>query len=246
MVLTRSAAAKLFPNDDPRLAAGRVVTRRAARSEPARIAAVIEDLTLSDITREPPPSIFVPLAGRYPGLSVSAFVASTGSPERLAAAARRELAQVSAELPMYDVRTARAAVDQQFAARDAMARAAATLGLIGLLLAASGLYAVLANVIAARRREFGIRSAMGAGPRRILGSVMASGFVPVFIGMVAGLAGAAGASKALKSQMFALDNFDPWSYALALVTLIAAAALACAMPAYRASRVSPAEVLRDE
>ncbi|MEX2177763.1 MAG: hypothetical protein WD801_03575 [Gemmatimonadaceae bacterium] len=106
---------------------------RANNRNVVRIAAVVEDLRLSDITADPPPGIFLPLGLRHPGMSVSAFVASEERPQRLAQPMRRAVVAISPELPVFDVRTARAAVDQQFAERDAMARAASTLGLTGLL-----------------------------------------------------------------------------------------------------------------
>lgn len=244
VVLTRSAAAALYPGVDPRSVAGRVFPF-GSRKRPVRIAAVIEDLSLSDITQHPPPAIFLPLSRRVAGLSMMAFVSSGRRPERLSAAVQRAAAAVSSDIPVYDVRSAREAVDQQFAARVSMARAASTLGAIGLLLAVSGLYGVLAHLVAARRREFGIRAAMGATPRRILRDVIAGGLAPVWVGLLIGVAGASGASRALRSQLFGLEPNDPTTYGFAVLALLAASLIACAIPALRSSRVSPAEALRD-
>jgi putative ABC transport system permease protein len=108
------------------------------------------------------------------------------------------------------------------------------------------LYGVLANAVAARRREFGVRAAIGAGPARIVTSVMRGGLLPVGVGLVAGLAAAVAVSGALRHQLYALERFDPLVYAGTLVVLLLTAMLASFAPAWRASRVSPAEVLRDE
>jgi predicted permease len=244
VVLTRSAAAALYPGVDPRNVAGSVFPF-GSRKRLVRIAAVIEDVALSDITQDPPPAVFLPLSRRVAGLSMMAFVSAGRRPGRVSAAVQRAAAAVSSDIPVYDVRTARDAVDQQFAARVSMARAASTLGAIGLLLAVSGLYGVLAHLVAARRREFGVRAAMGATPRRILRDVIGGGLAPVLIGLLIGLAGAIGASRALRSQLFGLEPNDPMTYGFAVLALLAASLIACAIPALRSSRVSPAEALRE-
>jgi predicted permease len=244
VVLTRRAAAALYPAVDPRTLAGRTFPF-GSRKRPVRISAVIEDLSLSDITQDPPPAIFLPLGRRVAGLSMMAFVATGSRPERLSAAVQKAAAAVSTDIPVYELRSARDAVDRQFAARVSMARVASTLGAIGLLLAVSGLYGVLAHLVAARRREFGVRAAMGATPRRILREVIAGGLVPVWIGLVAGLAGAGAASRALQNQLFALEPDDPTTYGMSVLGLLAASLVACAVPAFRSSRVPPIEALRE-
>jgi hypothetical protein len=244
VVITRSGAATLFPKEAPHNLIGRILPR--GRKRFARIIAVIEDLRLSSITAKPPNTIFLPLADRYPGIPVTAFVSSTGRPSRVANPVRSLIASMMPELPTYDVRTARDAVDQQFAERAALARAARTLGVIGLLLAAFGLYGVLANVVAARKREIGIRAAIGAAPRQILVRVVGDGLLPVAGGLIVGTGGAVALTGALKTQLFAVGRSDATTWALAIVTLGVAATIACLIPAWRASQVSPAEVLRDD
>ena len=150
------------------------------------------------------------------------------------------------ELPLFNVRTARAAVDLQFADRNAMARAAATLASIGLLLAVVGLYAVISAVVATRRREIGIRGAMGAAPYRILGRVFVGGLLPVALGLPLGLAGSIVIGKLIAPQLFGLESLDPMAYVGAAVLLIGAAMGAALLPAWRATRISPAEVLRED
>ena len=164
----------------------------------------------------------------------------------MAPAVRRVVEADAPELPLFDVRSARAAVDLQFAERNAMARVALSLSLLGVLLAATGLYGVLANTVAMRQREIGIRTALGAAPRAILSNVLVGGLVPVFGGVVAGLLGAALVSKLLNSQLFGLAQFDLLSYAGGIAVLLAAATAASSLPAWRAMTLSPAEVLRDE
>jgi predicted permease len=243
VILTRSAIAKLFPGESPAAVIGRTALRR---KKPVRVIAVIEDLRLSKITAANPNNLFFPIADRFPGISVTAFVSSPGKPTRLVGPIRAVIASLAPELPAYDVRTARDAVDQQFAERAALARAATTLGAIGLLLATLGLYGVLANYVAARKREIGIRAAMGAAPRRIVLRVLRDGLVPVSGGMVIGAGGAIAMTKVLQSQLYAVQRWDNVTWIVALLTLSIAATTACLVPALRALRVSPSEVLRDE
>ena len=246
VVITRGTLTQLLPGTSPRDAVGRLVLTQPNPPRYVRIAAVIENVSLSDITNAPPPVIFRPLSEGFPGLSLSGFVATARSPMSMAPAVRRVVEAGAPGLPLFDIRSARAAVDLQFAERNAMAQVALSLSLLGVLLAATGLYGVLANTVAMRQREIGIRTALGAAPRAILSSVLVGGLVPVFGGVVAGLLGAALVSKLLNSQLFGLAQFDLLSYAGGIAVLLAAAAAASSLPAWRAMTLSPAEVLRDE
>ena len=245
-VISRQAWAKLAPGASPAAAIGQLVPTRARGRSPVRIAAVIEDMKLSDIVEEPPPLIFRPFAERIPWLSLSGLVAGTRRPAAQATAVARTVAAVAPDLPVFDVRTARAAVDLQFAERSAMALVAATLGAIGVLLAAVGIYGVLSHVVATRQRDIGIRAALGARPARILSEVMRGGMLPVAGGVLAGVGGSALVSRLLAAQLFGLGRFDGATYWGGVGVLVLAAAAACLVPAYRATHVAPAEVLRTE
>jgi predicted permease len=117
---------------------------------------------------------------------------------------------------------------------------------LALLLAAIGTYGVLANMVAERRREIGIRMALGANRSRVLGDVMTHGLSLTAIGLVAGLAGAFGLTRLMASLLFGVRPIDPLTIATVVGTIALVAALACGLPAWRASRVDPIVVLRDE
>ncbi|HSA56693.1 MAG TPA: ABC transporter permease [Gemmatimonadaceae bacterium] len=245
VVLTRGTLAKLLPGVTPQGAVGREVPTRRNRQGLVRIAAIIEDVQLSDITREPPPTIFRPLAERFPGLSLTGFVAASHL-STAATTVRNVVTRHAPELPLFDVRTARAAVDLQFADRHAMARVASTLGIIGLLLALVGLYGVLAAMVAARRRETGIRSALGATPADLLVRTLRYGLGPLAAGVPVGLAGAVLLSRLLAPQLFGLEALDGAAYGAAIGVLVVCTVTTALVPAWRVARRSPAEVLRDE
>ena len=119
-------------------------------------------------------------------------------------------------------------------------------GGLGTLLAAIGLYGVIAFSVARRTREIGVRMALGAKPAGVLALVMRQGFTIVAAGLVVGVALAAGAATALRGLLYGITPFDPVAWGLALTAMIAAAALANFMPARRAMRVDPITALRTD
>jgi putative ABC transport system permease protein len=123
---------------------------------------------------------------------------------------------------------------------------AAGFGALGTLLAAIGLYGVIAFSVARRTREIGVRMALGAQPAGVLGLVMRQGFGLAGVGLVIGGVLAAAASSALAGLLYGITPFDPLAWALAIATLLAAAALANLVPARRAMRVDPMTALRTE
>ena len=123
---------------------------------------------------------------------------------------------------------------------------AVSLGLLALSLAAVGLYGVMAYSVAQRTREIGIRMALGAQPRDVLGIVFSQGLRLVGIGVVLGVAGGAAVSRVLRTLLFGLSPFDPIAYVSVSLFLVAVALLACYLPARRATKVDPLTALRHE
>ena len=120
------------------------------------------------------------------------------------------------------------------------------LGLMALLLAATGIFGVVNYVASRRTHEMGTRMALGANAQNILGLVVFQSMRPVAIGAVLGLAGAAAVSKMLSAVLFGVSPLDPFTFAGMLLVLLAAALFATYLPAYRASRIDPSEALRHE
>jgi predicted permease len=246
VVITRNSINTLFPGTPVNEVVGRTLPMRRMGAMPVRIVAVIDDVRLSRITLVPPPVFFRSLADRPAGVSLSAFLATPVHPPELEPTVRRVMSAHAPELPIFNVRSARAAVDLQFSDVTALAQVAKTLSAIGVVLAAIGLYGVLSNAVATRRREIGIRAALGAAPGSLLARVILSASVPVGLGMTAGLAAAAGSSRLLAQQLFGLSPLEPGPYATAAVVVAVTALAASALPAYHASLISPASVLREE
>ena len=115
---------------------------------------------------------------------------------------------------------------------------------MAVLLAALGIYGVLAYFVSQRSRELGIRLALGARPRALFGMVVRQGMRPVAAGAVLGLAGAVAITTVMQSLLFGVNPVDPATYAVAAATLAVIALAACAIPALRATRVDPLVALQ--
>jgi putative ABC transport system permease protein len=117
---------------------------------------------------------------------------------------------------------------------------------IALFLAALGIYGVLAYFVSQRSRELGIRLALGAKPQVLFRMVVGQGMRPVAVGAAIGLAGAVALTTLMRSLLFGVTAVDPAAYAVAAAALAVIALLACAAPAFRATRVDPLVALREE
>jgi ABC-type antimicrobial peptide transport system permease subunit len=157
---------------------------------------------------------------------------------------RQELLALEPNLAFLDNQT----MDAQVALTMFPARATAWLvsavGAIGLLLAAIGLYGVIAYAVSRRTREIGTRMALGARKSQVVGLIMRHGFVVAGIGLVVGLLLAAAAVRAIGGVLYGITAADPVAWAAATVTMLATASLANLIPALRAARVDPMQALR--
>lgn len=173
-----------------------------------------------------------------------------GNPMDWQAGVREALGQVAPQQPIANLR------DMRDIVRQTTQNARLSLWLIGLfaalalLLAASGLYAVMSVAVAAREREFGVRMALGAAPRRLLGMVLRGGLIQILLGLAIGVAIALGTSHAVVMLLMTLlgrsSAFDPVVVLGVCLVLVGAGLLACLLPALRAGRVHPMRALRGE
>jgi ABC-type antimicrobial peptide transport system permease subunit len=165
---------------------------------------------------------------------------------QLIAAIRRTLHQADPELPLYDVKT----MSERVAASLTNQRAAMALCLIfaglAVLLAAVGIYGVLAYSVEQRTREFGIRVALGAGGREVVGMVVGQGLRMAALGLAAGAAGAFALTRMMSALLFDVRPSDPVVFVAVAVVLGAVAAIASLIPSARAARIPAAVALRYE
>lgn len=159
---------------------------------------------------------------------------------------RQVVRELDANLPLFQVQTVTARREEALELERTVARLAASFAGIATLLAAVGLYGLMAYGVARRTREIGVRMALGAERRRIFGLVLKEAFLYLAIGLAAGLPLALWLGRFLESQLFGLTARDPAILVFAIVVLMLAALAATFVPARRATRVDPVEALRHE
>ncbi|HXT21189.1 MAG TPA: ADOP family duplicated permease, partial [Thermoanaerobaculia bacterium] len=177
--------------------------------------------------------------------TITLVARTSGDPLRLTNTIRRELTAVDPELPFYDVQTMAARVDDSVAGRRVAMRLATGFGLLALLLATVGIYGVLAYQVSQRRREIGIRMALGSASGRVFQLVLGEGAALLGIGLVVGFAGVFAIQKALAGALFGVTPFEPRVVAVVTALLALVALIACVVPARRAARIDPVVALTD-
>jgi predicted permease len=171
-------------------------------------------------------------------------VRTARDPARLTGAVRETVARIDAALPIYDVRPLAAYVERAQAIRRFTALLATVFALAALLLASVGVYGVMAYSVSSRRREFGVRLALGAGAGQIVGAVVREGTFLTATGLLLGIAGAVAGAWWVRSQLFDVAPWDLASLAATAIILGLVTVVAVAVPARRALRTDPADVLR--
>ena len=197
---------------------------------------------LSEVVRE---QVYVPQR-QSPRQPHAYVIRTAGEPTALVAAVRREVAALDPELPVYDVRPLEAYVGDSLAASRFAMRLAGAFAALALAVAAIGVYGVVSYSVARRRREIGVRLALGAARRDVLRGVLGEGLRLAALGLASGLATAALVTRGARGLLFGITPADPATYAAVATVLAATVLLASALPAHRASRTDPIEVLRSE
>jgi predicted permease len=210
--------------------------------KPIEIVGVVGDTKFQSLRSEFRPGMFLPVAG-----GDSTFqIRTAGNPESLENAARKVVSDVASNIPISNMQALQEGIDGNLAAENSMARLASGFGLLALLLAAIGIYGVLAYSVARRTSEIAIRMSLGAMPGNILRLVLKEGLRPAAIGAVAGLLGSWGLTRLVADLLYGVKPLDAITFAGATLALLLIAALACYIPARRAMRVTPMTALRYE
>ena len=187
------------------------------------------------------------LLKQFPSTTQVHLAVRTRADPRLATASvRRAIREMEPDQPIFDVELMSSRIAGFSSDRRFSMGLFVFFALTALLLAATGIYGVLAYLVGQRSREFGVRMALGAQRGDVLRHVMGRGLKVIVPAVGLGLLAALAASRALQSQLFGIGGADLLTYVASGMLLLATASLACAMPARRASRVDPVEVLRSE
>jgi putative ABC transport system permease protein len=171
-------------------------------------------------------------------------VRTEGAPAALSSGMRAAIRQVDPDLPVT-ISTLETLAAESLATRRVSAQVVTVFGALALLMASLGIYGVMSHAVSRRTQELGVRMALGAGRRDLLLMVMRQGLQPALIGLAVGLAGAFALTRWLESLLYGVRPGDPAILSVACVILIGVAALACYLPARRASQVNPMTAIRD-
>jgi len=210
------------------------------------IVGVVQNSHHADIKEDPSPFLFVPYRQRDDVRSLTFYVRTFTDPAALAGTVRSTVAQLDPSLPVFDVRTFDEQIDRGLSSNRLLAALALAFGSLAALLAAMGIYALLAYTVSQRTREIGVRMALGAAPKRVALMILRDVAILSAIGVLIGIPLAFAASKLLNSMLYNVKSFGAPSISISLLILAIVAALAAYLPARRASRVDPIIALRYE
>ncbi len=240
-VVNEAFQRQFFQGQDP---LGREFTF-AGRDTRVRVVGVVADVHHRDIADAPRPSLYI-RNDQNPRIQMSYVVHTTGNPLALAPAMRRIVHDIDPDQTISQI------LPLDELTSDALARPRFFTLLLGgfaaiaLVLAALGIYGVLAYIVRSRRREMGLRLALGASTGRVLGHVLRQGLAPAAAGLLVGAAAAAVLSRFLATILFGVEPLDVTTYVAVAAALAAVATAACLVPAWSAARVNPMESLRSE
>jgi putative ABC transport system permease protein len=241
VIINETAARRFWPDQSP--IGRRLILGRAPDEEVREIVGVVKDSKYRRLNEESRPAMYVPFAQDYRA-NMALHIRTVGEPGAMLAAVRREVQALDASLPLYNIKT----LEEQKSGSLYTSRMAATLltvfGLLALSLAAVGLYGVMTYAVNRRRREIGIRLALGAQGHDVLRQVLVEGMTIVTIGMALGLGGAVAMTRLVEGFLYGVTVTDPVSFAGAALLLVSVALLANYLPARRASRTDPMAALR--
>ncbi|MDX1980699.1 MAG: ABC transporter permease [Bryobacteraceae bacterium] len=187
--------------------------------------------------------VFIPNWGRG---GVAFYVRTTMGPASAYGAIRNEVRKLDASMPIYEMKTLAAQLDQTLLSERLIALLSAGFGLLATLLAAIGLYGVMAFVVARRTKEMGIRMALGAGQGSVIWLVMKEVLLLVGMGLAIGIPAAIGLGRFVAKQLYGVKAGDPWVAGGTMILLLVVSAVAGLIPARRASRTDPILALRYE
>lgn len=242
-IIDQAFAERAFPGVDP---VGKPLRLGAPDAKPATIVGVVPTLKLYGYATEPKLGQAYLSARQNAPDTYMLLIRAERDAASLPAAVRRAVAEVDPQQPIWDVRTLESRIDNTFSTPRLYTYLLAIFAGLALLLAAVGLYGVLAYQVSRRTREFGIRIALGAAAAEVMALVLRRGLRLLAIGAALGILGALAIGQVLGSLLYQTRAFDPFVIGLVTGLLALVALLACWLPARRATKVDPMIALRAE
>ena len=251
VLISASMAQRFWPNEDP---IGRHLTMTFFPDKVREIVGIVGDVKLEGMDAAassatvylPTSQLSTPSLGEWRSFPMQLVVRTQSQPTRLVSAVTAAIHSIDSDQPVTDIMTMDNLVGNSLSQRRFSMLLLAAFAVLALLLAAVGIYSVLAFAVRRRVREIGIRVALGAEVKDILRLVITEGMKPALIGLLLGVAGALALGRVLASFIYGIAAYDPLTFAAVAILLVVVALLASIIPAYRAARIEPTRALREE
>lgn len=242
IIINRTMARRMFGTDDP---LGKRIRSWRDENKLREIVGVVEDVSYFGRDEKPQGLVYVPHTQNV-WRSMALTVRTHGDPAGVIAAIREQIASVDRELAIANLATMTTIVDRSIAPRRASMLLVLVFGVLAGVLAVIGIYGVLSYTVAQRAQEIGVRIALGAQKRDVLGLVLGHGFKLTVAGVVIGLAGAYALTRLMTSLLYNVGATDLLTFVAVSFVLSCVAMAACFVPALRATRTDPMIALRYE
>jgi putative ABC transport system permease protein len=244
VVINQSLAKHLWPNED---AVGQHLRSVPSKADTppvvSTVIGVVADTHQESLEGAARTEITKPMVD-YTQLTLA--VRSNADPEALTASVKSQIWTIDKNLPVFEVRTMEQVLDEDTSQRRFESFVMSVFAGLALVLASIGLFGVLSSLVNQRTQEIGIRMALGAQTKDVLGMVLSEGFRMVILGLIIGVAGGIALSRYLSSLFFGVSPANPATYVEVALLMIGIALVACLLPAWRAIRVNPMVALRYE
>jgi predicted permease len=242
IVISRQLAEQYFPGENP---LGKDLHVVAEENGDYQVVGIVAD-TLYQVGQPAKATMYFSVlnGGNYMGLSLAVRTAS--DPLAISIPVQRKISELDPELPVSDVLTMQQIIARSLGNASLSASLVLAFAVLSLTLASVGLYGVLSYLSTQRTGEIGVRLALGAQREQVVRLMLGEGLRPALYGLVLGLAVSAGAVRLIQSMLYGTRPLDPAIFAAVAATLLVVAALACLVPAWRASRIDPMQALRTE
>jgi predicted permease len=243
-IVNETFARHYFGGEDP---VGQRFGHGAERSGQIEIIGVVKDAKYDTLREEAQPTYYVSNLQFTGDWRETTFqIRTVAEPAQIITEVRQAVREVDANLPLYNIKTLATQIDESLVQERLIGTVSSFFGLLSLLLAAIGLYGIMAYTVNHLMHEIGIRMALGAQRGRVLRMVLLQGMKLVLIGVVLGLVVSFAATRIIASQLFGITPTDPVTFVGVPLLLLTVALLACFVPARRATRVDPLVALREE